>query len=169
MAIPKAAKKAIAIGGLAILVVLLAVIAAYWLGESDSGGYIERNPHKIIAQLEKILEVDFPENIKNVKAAKVWIKRENWVGYIIKFTAEPNMVDGFLKFEDLKPYDRERDYRDYGRPTPEWFTKPIQQGKTGNLILDSAGGRIQYGVTIYIDTSDARNFVVYVKVVTIVD
>jgi hypothetical protein len=164
MTIPKAAKKAIAIGGLAILVVILVVIAVYWPGESDSGGYVERNPKKIIAHLEKILEVDFPEDIKETKAATTWIGWDPPGSYIIKFRVDPNVLESLIKIERLRRYKPSEDERGEDiLPPPKWYIEPIQEGKMGTLTLHSPRGKFECDAEIYIDTSEEKSFVVYIR------
>ena len=88
--------------------------------------------------------------------------------FLVKFVAEADTVTGFIdtfppwlpnepwiKIE-FEPYKRELDRRSTrGRFRPPWFKKPIQQGKIGDYV--KAYGKI----TIYIDTTDKNNYVVY--------
>jgi len=83
-------------------------------------------------------------------------------GFIVKFTAEPAIVDKFMRsFPSFRigPYELEYDGRKcFGAPQyiPECFTEPIQQGK-----MRRVPGKED--VDIYIDTTDERSFVVYMQ------
>ena len=129
--------------------------------------YIERNPKKIIAQLERVFAVDFSEEIKEVKAASTRIQWDGNVDFILKFTAEPDALNGFLKLEHTRIYETKNDQRGYRARTPKWFIKPITNGTIGKIrleprnekIADTVSGQLLY---IYIDTTDRRSYVVYI-------
>jgi len=124
--------------------------------------YIERDPEQMINRLERIFDIDFPEDIKKVKVARTRVHWDGVVGFIVKFTAEPNVVDGFLKIKYSEPYTRERDNRDSCMPKPKWFTEPIKQGKTGDIYLASRQDKTLFRGEVYIDTEDKKQFVVYI-------
>jgi len=166
MAIPKWAKITIGIGGYLVLAVLLVVLGAYWIVEL--GGYIERNPKKMIAHLERTFVIDFPEEIKEVKAAKTPVSWDGAVGFMVKFTADPNAVDRFLKsFRqniELHRFNPELDTRGTAViPEPGWFAEPIRYGKEASPILVSRDyGKASSHLSVYIDTTNQESFVVYI-------
>lgn len=156
---------------LAILILAGSVLGAGLLIRFEAGRenkYIECDPGKMLANIEKIFTIDFPEEIKVAKAAKAqgssW---DRWSKFLLKFAAEPNTVDGFLKsFPEkihFESYERRKDMRqELGMsPTPPWFKTPIQQGKCN---LEGRGRPGQSLLDwIYIDTSDDKIFVVYME------
>lgn len=162
MAIPKRAKIAIWIGGFVVLLALLAFLGAYWIYQS--GGYIRRNPKKVIARIEKIFEIDFPDEIKDVRTATTWMEWDNWTTYIIKFRVEPKSLNTLIKIEHLSPYDPNDDERmkSLDLPMPKWYAQPIQQGNVGTLTLRSPRGHVSHEACVYVDTSDDKTFVVYI-------
>lgn len=160
--------------GLIIVILIGTIVCAVFLPELVKAGfrlvayfgrYIERNPEHVVSHLEETFVIDFPEQIREVKAAKSRASWDGVVGFIVKFTAEPNVVEEFLqsfpKKVEFKPYDFELDTRG-SDITPCWFTLQIRQGKqsVGSLGVDSAGASMR---RLNIDTTDEKNFVVYIK------
>lgn len=147
-------------------------LGLFWLGSAVGRGYQlgayqqrhrECDSERLLACLEPVLGFDFPENIRDVKTAKTK-SIDGSILFIVKFTAEPNTVEQFLKsfpktiqtFK-LVSYDAAQDERKICGtwPPPEWFTKQIQRGKQGRYSKD-------YGkLKIYIDTTNDKNSVVY--------
>jgi len=125
--------------------------------------YIERNPERMIGRLERIFEVDFPKEIKEVRAARTRVSWDGVASFIVKFTAAPDVVESFVKVKNLEPYSRERDDRDSGTPKPQWFTEPIKQGKTGDIYLSSRQDKTVFRGEIYVDNADEKNFVIYIR------
>lgn len=125
--------------------------------------YIECDSEQLLVGLEPVFGFDFPEHIRDVKAAKTI--RFGWANlFIVKFTAEANTVEQFLKsFPETilesrsKPYYPCSDMRETvgSWPPPKWFTQPIQQGKHSEYGHGS--------LEIYIDTTDDKNSVVYMR------
>jgi hypothetical protein len=162
MLIPKWAKRTIWIGGFVSLMVLIVVLGAYWIVKS--GGYIRRNPKKVIARMERIFEIDFPDDIKDLRASTSWMEWDNWTTYIIKFRVEPKALDAFIKIEHLSNYEPNDDERAEDiLPPPKWYSEPIQKGRMGTLTLDCPRDNATYEAEIYVDTSDEKNFVVYIQ------
>lgn len=157
MKIPKWTKITIIIGGVLVILIMIAV------GLDLHTGCIRRNPKKVIAHWERVFENDFPDDIQNVKAATTWLGWDNGhTGYIIKFRIEPNSLNSFVKFRNLKQYIREDDERHREIiPLPKWFTRPIKKGKMGKVSLSAPKHHASYSFDIYIDTSDEKIFVVY--------
>ncbi len=158
MAIPKKAK-------IIILIMLVLSLGVYLFVKLElHTGYIRRNPKKTIAHLERIFEIDFPDDIQDVKAAKAFLEWDNWRTYIIKFKVDPNTLDSFINIERLSRYDPNEDERseDIFPPT-KWYSEPIQKGRMGTIDLDSRRGG-GYDAYVYIDTSDEKSFVVYTGV-----
>lgn len=128
--------------------------------------YIERNPERMLSHLEKTFIIDFPEGITKVKAAKTQGSWDGAVGFMVKFAADPNTVDRFLKsFQqkiELYPYNPELDTRGSAViPEPEWFAEPIRQGKEASPILVCRQRKEWHATSIYIDTTNKHSFVVY--------
>jgi hypothetical protein len=157
---------AITILGLLVLVVSFDVLIESRLQNK----YTECDPKEMVAHLEKIFEVHFPEEIKESKAART---RGSWweedVTFMVKFAAEPNFVDRFLEsFPEkihFQPYQYKEDLRGFTDipSSQSWFTNPIQQGKSSMGGLGESIKNIHWIYHIYIDTTDERNFVVYIE------
>ena len=157
MKIPKWAKITIIIGGVLVILIMIAV------GLDIHTGCIRRNPKKVIAHWERVFETDFPDDIQNVKAATAWLGWDNGhTAYIIKFRIEPNSLNSFVTLRNLKTYNRENDERNREIiPFPKWFTRPIQKGKMGKVSLSAPKHHASYSFYIHIDTSDEKSFIVY--------
>jgi len=156
----------IAISGLCLIYIsvgyLLPIIGIVWLHERYEYSLrpIECSPEDLIPDLEKTFDINFPKGIKEIKTAKTlgsW--DSNTIDFIVKFCAEPDIVDTFIKsFPQgvvLEDYDPEWDMRSVGiTSAPAWFTMPIQKGRMGDIP--------GYGdKEIYIDTTNEKEFVVY--------
>jgi hypothetical protein len=120
---------------------------------------VECTPEDLMPSLENIFNIDFPKDIKEVKTAKT-IPLDGATFFIVKFIAEPEIVDTFVKSFSIGigwgSYDPEWDMRSVDiSNAPDWFTETITQGKMGDYWL--AGPKM----SIYIDTSVETNFVVY--------
>ncbi|MHC4122883.1 MAG: hypothetical protein ACYSSI_04855 [Planctomycetota bacterium] len=124
--------------------------------------YRECNPDKLLSELKKVFDINFPVQIEGLKTART---SGSWDGYyspfIVKFTADPNIVAGFLKsiprqirFELYKPNYDSRNIESL--LTPQWFIEPIKGGKIGRI---HGHGDLK----IYIDTTNKEKFVVYFK------
>jgi hypothetical protein len=59
------------------------------------GRYYSCVPEELIADIESVFDLKFPDGITEIKAAKT-IQREGSVSFLIRFTAEPNVVDAFI-------------------------------------------------------------------------
>jgi hypothetical protein len=126
--------------------------------------YVECVPEQLLADLERIYDVNFPDNINKVRAAKT-MPIDGEILFIIKFTCHQNVLNSFLESFptdhlniELEPYEPSSDLREKGFWTPpRWFTEVIEQGKKGMLLLDHRRA------TIYIDTTSKKNFVVYIE------
>lgn len=126
--------------------------------------YVECVPEQLLEHLESVADINFPENIQKVRAAKT-IPVEGDILFIIKFTCHQNVLNSFLESFptetwkiELEPYDPASDLRktSFWIP-PRWFTEVIEQGKEGMLLLDNRWA------TIYIDTTSKKDFVVYIE------
>ena len=153
-----------------LALIVIGLLVAYVLREEFGvlPIYYQRRPDKMITRLERIFEIDFPEEIKDVRAARTGAQWDGTVGFLLKFTADPNVVEGFLKIRHPAPYDHESDLRERGFfLVPDWFTEPIQEGIMGYLNLlprkPEFAERIS-GVSaiVYVDTADKTAYVVYI-------
>jgi hypothetical protein len=160
---------AICLGSLCILFVAgVALMFLLGLPFYLTGVYFECDPERMVSHLEKTFVIDFPEQqIKEVRAAKSfgW---DHSVGFKIKFVADPNAVDRFLKSfpkeVNLYQYRREDDIRDTSTYTPKWFSEPITQGKEASPIFRSRDfGKAYSHLSLYIDTTNEQSFVVYIR------
>jgi len=102
-----------------------------------------------------------------IRAAKTPVSWDGAVGFMIKFAADPNTVDRFLKsFQEdveLYPYTHENDIRDILKPAPKWFSESITKGKTAGFGLVSRDyGKASSNLYVYIDTTNQESFVVYI-------
>ena len=160
---------AIGLGSLSILVVAgVALILFLGLPFYLTDGYIERDPEHMVSHLEKTFVIDFPEQIGEVRAAKTPVSWDGAVGFMVKFVAEPNSVDKFLKsFEqkvELYPYIPDRDIRGtFVVHEPGWFTEAIKRGKMASPSLVRRDyGKASSDLSVYIDTTNEKSFVVYI-------
>jgi len=159
---------AIVLGSLSVLVVAGAAFIFFYILPFFVGDiYIERAPERFLTYLEKTFVIDFPEGITEVKVAKTSGSWDGAVGFMIKFTADPNTVDRFLKsFQEdveLYPYTREDDSRNILKPAPKWFSEPITEGKRARLGLVSREyGKAGSDLSAYIDIKNEESFVVYI-------
>ncbi|MHC4061099.1 MAG: hypothetical protein ACYSR6_05755 [Planctomycetota bacterium] len=125
--------------------------------------YKESTPEQVIRNVERFLDVNFPEHIENARA----VTARNWdssaIRILIKFTAHPNEVDKFLKSLgrsyklELEPYRHYPDERSFGSSTPKWFTEAIRAGKEVDVDLSPLGNPY----VIYIDESNKDHSIVY--------
>jgi hypothetical protein len=158
---------AIVLGSLSILVVAgVALMFLLGLPFYLTGVYFECNPERMVSHLEKTFVIDFPEDITKVRTAKSfgW---DDSIGFMVKFVAEPNSVDRFLKSfpkeGNLSQYRVEDDIRDTRTYVPKWFSEPIIQGKEASPSLVSRDyGKAGSDLSVYIDTTNEKGFVVYI-------
>jgi hypothetical protein len=170
----KPAKKRMLVIAFAAVVVVAAVfvlIGTYkvLLFMYDGDTFREYNPKKMITYLENRYHINFPEDIKEVKAAKTWLSWDGWAEFIIKFSAKPGDINKFLESiaggpYKLHPYNPTEDDRfDYASVTPQWYRSPIAAGKMGEVILEVARIKnVAFPAAVYIDTSDENNSIVYI-------
>ena len=129
----------------------------------DKFMYYWCDPKELIVHMEGIFGHKFPDGITEIKAAKT-LRSEGSVSFIIRFTAEPNVVDAFVnsfpgevKIEEYAPSD---DVRIKLWSAPAWFKKPIRKGKIGFPSMNRpARGRS----IIYIDMTNEKWYVVYMS------
>ena len=158
---------AIVLGSLSILVVAcVALMFILGLPFYLTGVYFECNSERMVSHLEKTFVIDFPEVITEVRTAKSsgW---DDSIGFMVKFVAEPNSVDRFLKsFQEevnLSQYRVEDDIRDASTYVPKWFSEPITEGKRARPGLVSRDyGKAGSDLSVYIDTTNQESFVVYI-------
>lgn len=150
--------------GVLVGLIVFPRLLVFSMGYSER--FIEREPQQMVVRLEKIFSIDFPEEVREFKAAtsqSSWLKR-NMISFIVKFTADPDTVDRFFESFPQKvefdPYDPTDDLRLSLPRTPQWFKKPIQQGKDGYGGVRGPRKNIEW---IYIDTGNKKSFVVYLK------
>ena len=126
--------------------------------------YKECVPSELFGDFEAVFEANFPDRVKEVKAAKT-VPVDGGIFFIIKFTTSPSSVNGFVESFPEKElllewaqYGVESDRRrssGFWRP-PKWFIEPIEEGKVARY-------HPAYGdVHIYIDSSDKKASVVYI-------
>jgi len=170
MAIPKWAKiviGVIAAGAVSIVLFLFIGFAGIALIYSDVQ-YVERDSDKMIAALERMFEIDFPQEITDVKAAATPSQWDGGVTFVLKFKADPDIVNGLFELEDRRPYvpgAKDEDGIQTEFCAPEWYMEPITEGIMGDIFLPSRKGPGPRpgpeGGTVYIDTSDSQLYVVY--------
>lgn len=134
----------------------------FWSDISYKHRYIECRSEELLPDLERIFDINFPAEIKQVDTARTqgtWDSTNS--GYIVKFAAKPDTVNKFLdSFPEkiyFEPYDLGDDQRGshWKPPPPRWFTEPIREGRSGTYRLANPSMRI------YIDTTDKSELVVY--------
>ena len=128
----------------------------------SKGTYYWCAPKELISDIEGNFGYKFPDGMTKIKAAKT-LQSEGTVSFIIRFTAEPNVVDAFFNsfpgkvvFSEYTPSD---DMRSNLSSTLAWFKKPIRKGKIGfklSTINPAIGNSI-----IYIDMKNEKSYVVY--------
>lgn len=123
--------------------------------------YRECEPEKLLPDLKEQQDISFPERLKHIKCAHTPGTWDSQRGpFIVRFSAEPNTVDTFIKsfprkftFEVYKSEDDEREIPDLR--TPQWFTEVIKEGKKA---MSPAGDTV-----LYIDTTNKADYVVYLQ------
>ena len=126
--------------------------------------YLECDPRELLADLERVSDVNFPVDIQNVKAART-VPIEGDFLFILKFTCKPDVLNAFLESlpdealgVELQPYNAEDDLRKAGFwPPPRWFTEAIDEGNEGLLLLDNRRAQI------YVDTTNEKQLVIYMR------
>jgi len=158
---------AIVLGSLSILIVA-GVALMFFLGLPFylTGIYFECNPERMVCHLEKTFIIDFPEDITEVRTAKSY-GWDDSIGFMVKFIAEPNSVERFLKSfpkeVSLYQYRVEDDTRDARTYVPKWFSEAITQGKEASPSFRSREyGKAGSDLSVYIDTTNEKRFVVYI-------
>jgi hypothetical protein len=127
----------------------------------NSAKFVECNPKKVTAPLQRTFDIRIPAQAKEIKAA-VYSSWDNWKTLILEFTVEPNVADEFLKsvhFRNSSVYTSTLDQRDRypaRSSVPRWFATLIREGK----ILELSSG--QHSASFYVDTSDKKNYIIYV-------
>ncbi|MHC4499050.1 MAG: hypothetical protein ACYS21_08075 [Planctomycetota bacterium] len=152
--------------GFVLVIALALLIVLYYLGVR-ARFYQQRcilySPEELLPQLQKLFDVNFPEDIENLKTAKS-VPIEGVVYYILKFNSKPQTVERFLKASgeeiELGPYRPDWDRRGslLPRPVPRWFREPIERGNMGVLSYSVKGSMI-----LHIDTHDDSSYVVYIQ------
>ncbi|MHC4676129.1 MAG: hypothetical protein ACYTBZ_26865 [Planctomycetota bacterium] len=130
--------------------------------------YIECDPKELLPILESDFDVNFPVDIKDVKAAKT-PSIEGSAFFLVKFCAEPNTVGIILKSIEKRahsvPYERKHTFTTgcIGWPSPSWARVPIKQGR--KYTFRSAYKKIPAStdVDLLVDTTDKDSFVVYME------
>jgi hypothetical protein len=132
------------------------MIWLYHLGPVH-GKYYLCAPEELIVKLEDIFGHKFPDGITEIKAAKTHWEEGN-VSFLIRFTAEPNVVDAFVNsfpgevaFEEYAPSKEMR-------PNLSWFKKPIQKGKIGFPSINRSAPGFSI---IFIDITNEKLYIVY--------
>ena len=74
----------------ALVVVLIFGLAKLLVRWYSPSSYYEYNPDKMVLYLEKRYNIDFPDDIREIKAAKSGMMWDGWSGFILKFTAQPS-------------------------------------------------------------------------------
>jgi len=132
---------------------------AFWIKQYQDR-CVECDPEDVFPFVEQAFSIVFPEDAEQIKVAKQKYER-TFVHFLIRFRADPNALDMFLKSFPKKvefgPYSR--DSRS-GWFLPKWFKEPIRIGKRQVSVLAGHKGNLQ---EFYIDTTDKENFVVYLK------
>lgn len=116
------------------------------------------------SELEAALPIRFPKEIVDGRAGKRTLQM---VDYIVKFSANPEHVDGFLNsFPEgyrRETYNPGQDARLRAYNRPEWFKAKISKGhEIIHHFIGGAQGTIEY---IYIDTQNPDKCVVYISVI----
>jgi hypothetical protein len=137
----------------------------YYFGKyliPSRGKYYWCDPKELIMDIEDNFGHKFPNGIMEIKAAKT-LQREGTISFLIRFTAEPNVVDAFFNSFPgevvFNEYTSSDDMRTNFSSVPAWFKKPIRKGKMGyklSTINPNIGNSF-----IYIDTANEKRYVVY--------
>jgi hypothetical protein len=158
---------------ISIFVGFLWILSSYGLARLfvrwyDPSTYFEYDPDKMVVYLEEKYNINFPKNVREIKAAKSGMSWDRHESFILKFIAEPSDVNKFLETvveTILYPYYSSRDNRLAPfESAPEWWTKPIEKGKRGRMYVEVARIKDERShIDIYIDTLDEKNNVVYLE------
>ena len=130
--------------------------------------YIECDPKELLPIVELDFEVNFPVDIKDVKAAKT-PSIEGLAFFLVKFCAEPNTVGILLKSIEERshsvPYERKYTFTTgcIGWPSPRWARVPIKQGRKYTFRSAYKKIPVSTDVDLFVDTTDKENLVVYLE------
>ena len=118
------------------------------------------DPNELIADMEDAFDLKFPDGITEIKAAKpLWSEGND--SFVIRFTAEPNVVDEFVSSFPRRIVFNEYVPSDHGRSNfssaPAWYRKPIRKGKIGGSPSRRASGLF----VISIDMTNEKKYIVY--------
>jgi hypothetical protein len=121
---------------------------------------VECDPEDVLPFVEQAFSIVFPEDAEQIKVAKQKYER-TFVHFLIRFSADPNALDMFLKSFPKKVEfgPCSRDSRS-GWFLPKWFKKPIRIGKRQVSVLAVHKGNLQ---KFCIDTTNQESFVVYLQ------
>lgn len=118
-------------------------------------------PEELIVKLEGKLGLKFTNDITEIKAAKK-LSSEGSVFFLIRFTAEPNVVDAFFNSFPgeviFNEYALSDDVRTNLPSALAWFKKPIRKGKIG---FPSSNLSTRVFSIMYIDMTNEKKYVVY--------
>lgn len=150
---------------LAVMSILAIALPKLFVRWYDSGTFTEYNPAKMVRYLEKRYVIKFPENMREVKAAKSGISWDDGSDFIVKFTADASDVRKFVENATLRSYYSTTDNRTAPYlSVPEWWTSPIMQGEIGEMFVECKYNKdLDSYIHVYIDTSDEKKYVVYLS------
>jgi len=123
---------------------------------------MECAPEELMLILEKAFNISFPEKIEAKRTARR-VGQLSTVSFMVRFSAEPSVVDTFLGsfpegIDYSEEYDHQEDSRAMDDSIPTWYTEPIQKGKVYHVV----SGRPRHAIhNIYVDTKNERKFIVY--------
>ena len=144
--------------------IVLSFSKIFWNDLHYKYRFIECDPEAFLSDLERVFDINFPAEIKQVKTARTPGSWDSTLSsFVVKFSADVNTVGRFLESFageiPFNPYNLAGDQRGLTSrpPPPQWFTGAIKEGMSGThrLATPSMG--------IDIDTTDKRISVVYIR------
>ena len=117
----------------------------------------------VVPHIEKIFDINIPQNNKEIIVAKSAIPTDYSTFYICKITTTEQEINNFLsslpKETELDEYDSNRDMRKLVPiPIPDWFiSPPIKRGERGYFA--SKNGRL----IVHLDNTNIKQQVLYLN------
>jgi hypothetical protein len=167
LAIAVTALACVAVVGMGVLACLRVLSRVGDPRRSYAQRYVECDPGLLARALERVFTVDLPENVEELKGAKMNLTIGSEIHFLLKFRADSNDTDSFIETLTKasqnpsiiwRVYKEKTDRRGHHTwPVPRWFTKPIDKGKKVGYSFGNGS------MTIYLDTGCKEGVVIYIK------
>ena len=166
----KALSVCLAIALVALAAALLWSVSRSKPKSSEASEYLPRFTEvpgkELLAELEVVFDINFPEVIQQVRTARTFPTQNNATSlFAVRFSAEPDAVERFVNslygagLGRLYPYSPESDRRKDLATwlVPEWYLENIGGGREGRFMY-----AIGFG-SMYFDTTLEERHVIYLS------